>query len=84
MGKAIFFTKGSLLIKVFVKVLEVIKVGGEIAVFQITVNYFLFLAKHNFFKDSCKTTLYSEMQKPSRCDDVSAENSKDLVLNGQK
>ena len=58
MGKAILFVKGSLLIKVLVKALEAVEVGGEIAVFQIPVKYFLFLAKHNFLKDSCNAILY--------------------------
>ena len=35
MGKAIFFVKGSLSIKVIVKALEAVEVVGEIANFQI-------------------------------------------------
>ena len=53
MGKV----KGPLLINILVKVLEAVEVG-EIAFFQIPVNKNLVLAKSNFLKDSCNTTLY--------------------------
>ena len=53
MDKAIFFVKGSLL----VKALEAIKVRGKLP-FLNTCKLFSFLEKHNFLKDSCNTTLY--------------------------
>ena len=53
MDKAIFFVKGSLL----VKALEAIKVRGKLPFFEY-LSIIFFLAKHNFLKDSCNTTLY--------------------------
>ena len=57
MGKAIFFVKGSLLVEVLVKAPEAVKVE-ENRRFSNTCKLFSFLAKHNFLKDSCNTTLY--------------------------
>ena len=50
--------KDFMLLQVPVKALEAVEAGGKIAVFQIHVNYFLFLAKQNFLNDFFTTTLY--------------------------
>ena len=54
MGKAIFFVKGSLLVKVLVKALEAVEVMGK-SPFSNTCQIFSFLAKHIFLKDSFAT-----------------------------
>ena len=56
-GKAIFFVKGSILIKVLVKDLEALEVGGKSPFFKY-LSIIFFLAKLNFLKDYCNTTLY--------------------------
>ena len=45
MGKAIFFVKGSLLIKVLVKVLEVVEAGQKNHSFSNTCQLFIFFGK---------------------------------------
>ena len=57
MGKAIFFVKGSLLVKVLVKALEAVEVMGK-SPFSNTCQIFSFLAKHIFLKDYFNTMLY--------------------------
>ena len=57
MGKAIFVAKGSLLINILVKPLEAVEVGGKLPFFKL-LSIIVFLATHNFLKDSSKTTLY--------------------------
>ena len=55
MDKAIFLVKGSILIKVLVKALETVEVGGKLPFLFL----FIFsLAKLNLFKDSFNTTMY--------------------------
>ena len=57
MGKAIFFVKGSLLIKVLVKVLEAVEAGQKLPFFKYLSIIFFFVRTY-FLKDSFNTTLY--------------------------
>ena len=57
MGKAIFFEKGFLLIKVHVKLLEAVETGWKSPFFNICKRFHS-LAKLNFLKDSSNPTLY--------------------------